>query len=79
MLTHTERKSGMLFADKLKTPTAQETHDVTVSRFKKIPADKKHTINLRQRHHIFLPRYDGRKSENGYLLRLSVSLMGARL
>jgi transposase, IS30 family len=44
MLTHTERKSGMLFADKLETPTAQDTHHVTVSRFKKIPAKKKNTI-----------------------------------
>jgi IS30 family transposase len=44
MLTHTERKSGMLFADKLETPTAQETRDATIRRFKKIPDDKKYTI-----------------------------------
>jgi IS30 family transposase len=44
ILTHNERKSGMLFADKLETPTAEETRKVTVARFKNIPRDKKHTI-----------------------------------
>jgi len=44
ILTHNERKSGMLFADKLETPTAEETRRVTVSLFKKIPRSKKHTI-----------------------------------
>ena len=44
ILTHNERKSGMLFADLLRTPTAEETRKVTVARFKNIPRDKKHTI-----------------------------------
>ena len=44
ILTHVERKSGMLFADKLATPTAEETHRATVRRFKTIPRKKRHTI-----------------------------------
>jgi len=44
ILTHNERKSGMLFADKLETPTAEETRRVTVLLFRKIPRDKKYTI-----------------------------------
>ena len=35
ILTHNERKSGMLFACKLETPTAEETRKATVSLFKK--------------------------------------------
>ena len=44
ILTHTERKSGKIFGDKLKTPTADETRIATVKRFEKIPKNKKHTI-----------------------------------
>lgn len=44
MLTHTERRSGMLFADKLEVPTAEETKATTIKRFKKIPRKKKCTI-----------------------------------
>jgi IS30 family transposase len=44
ILTHTERKSGVLFADRLETPTAEETNTATVRRFKKVSMKKKHTI-----------------------------------
>jgi IS30 family transposase len=44
ILTHNERKSGKLFADKLETPTAEETRKVTVLLFQKIPKEKKFTI-----------------------------------
>lgn len=44
ILTHTERKSGLLFADRLETPTAQETNMATVRRFKNIPPKKKYTV-----------------------------------
>ena len=44
ILTHVERKSGMLFADKLEKATAELTEEKTIKRFKKIPKNKKHTI-----------------------------------
>jgi len=44
ILTHNERASGKLFADKLKTPTAEETRKVTALLFQKIPSNKKHTV-----------------------------------
>jgi IS30 family transposase len=44
ILTHVERKSGLLFADKLKETTAKETKLRTIARFKKIPRKKKRTI-----------------------------------
>lgn len=44
ILTHLERKSGMLFADKLEKATAELTGEKTIKRFKKIPKKKKHTL-----------------------------------
>jgi len=44
MLTHVDRKSGILFADKLDRATAEETKNKTIERFKKIPRSKKSTI-----------------------------------
>ena len=44
LLTHTERKSGLLLADKLDVVTAEETKKKTIDRFKTIPARKKQTI-----------------------------------
>lgn len=44
ILTHTERKSGLLFADKLERPTAQETTDTTLARFSKVPKKKRLTM-----------------------------------
>lgn len=44
ILTHTERKSGILFADKLGRGTAQATKEKTIARFAKIPKEKKHTM-----------------------------------
>lgn len=41
ILTHAERKSGILFADKLQTVTAEETRMKTIERFKNIPRRKK--------------------------------------
>lgn len=43
ILTHTERKSGIIFADKLDAVTAEETKKKTVNRFKNVPRDKKIT------------------------------------
>jgi len=44
MLTHVERRSGMLFADKLEKATAELTKEKTIARFDKIAKDKKYTI-----------------------------------
>lgn len=44
ILTHVERKSGLLVADKLHRGTADQTNLTTIERFKKIPQKKKHTI-----------------------------------
>ena len=44
ILTHTERKSGLLLADKLDAVTAKETKRKTVARFKNIPKKKKRTV-----------------------------------
>lgn len=43
ILTHVERKSGLLLADKLECSTAEETKNKTIERFNKIPKSKKHT------------------------------------
>ena len=44
ILTHVERKSGILFADKLERATAELTEEKTIKRFEKIPRNKKHTL-----------------------------------
>jgi len=44
ILTHVERKSGLLLADKLDAVTAEETKKKTVDRFNTIPKSKKHTM-----------------------------------
>jgi IS30 family transposase len=44
ILTHVERKSGLLLADKLERGTAELTKLKTIERFKTIPKNKKHTI-----------------------------------
>jgi IS30 family transposase len=44
ILTHVERKSGLLLADKLAVVTAEETKLKTIERFKNISIKKKHTI-----------------------------------
>ncbi len=44
ILTHVERKSGLLLADKLAAVTAEETKKKTVERFKNIPPQKKQTM-----------------------------------
>lgn len=44
ILTHNERKSGLLVADILTTPTAEATKRATIASFKKIPRSKRHTI-----------------------------------
>ena len=44
ILTHVDRKSGLLFADKLEIVTAELTKIKTIERFEKIPKDKKYTI-----------------------------------
>jgi len=43
ILTHAERKSGLLLADKLERATKEATKEKTVARFKKVPKNKKHT------------------------------------
>ena len=44
ILTHVDRKSGLLLADKLERATAELTRQKIVTRFDKIPRRKKHTI-----------------------------------
>ena len=44
ILTHVERKSGLLFADKLERGTAELTKVKTIERFENMPKSKKHTI-----------------------------------
>lgn len=44
ILTHVERKSGLLLADKLDTATAETVKLKTIQRFKHIPKDKQYTI-----------------------------------
>ena len=44
ILTHAERRSGMIFADKLDVVTAEETRLKTIARFDRIPKQKKCTI-----------------------------------
>lgn len=43
ILTHVERKSGLLLGDKLDYSTAEETKNKTIKRFKTIPKNKKYT------------------------------------
>lgn len=43
ILTHVERKSGLLLGDKLEHSTAEETKNKTIERFKTIPKNKKFT------------------------------------
>jgi len=44
ILTHLERKSGLILADKLEAVTAKETREKTKARFRNIPKDKKITV-----------------------------------
>jgi IS30 family transposase len=44
ILTHVDRKSGYLLADKLDLVTAEIVQKVTVKRFRSIPQSKRHTI-----------------------------------
>ena len=44
ILTHTERKSGLILADKLAVVTAEETRKKTGARFKRISKEKKMTM-----------------------------------
>jgi len=44
ILTHVERKSGLVLADKLERATAEATKQKTINRFRKIPKEKKLTI-----------------------------------
>ena len=44
ILTHVERKSGLIMADKLERATAELTRQRTVKRFKRIPKDRRFTI-----------------------------------
>ena len=44
ILTHLERKSGLLLADKLERATGEITRERTIQTFKRIPNGKKHTV-----------------------------------
>ena len=44
ILTHVERKSGLVLADKLERGTAEMAKQKTIKRFKRISRDKRHTI-----------------------------------
>ncbi len=44
ILTHVDRKSGMILADKLERATAKLTRAKTIARFETLPRNKKHSI-----------------------------------
>lgn len=44
ILTHVERKCGLMLADKLERATAEVAKEKTIKRFKRIPGHKKYTI-----------------------------------
>lgn len=44
ILTHVDRKSGFLIADKLERATAEAVRKVTTTRFRRLPKKKRHTI-----------------------------------
>jgi len=44
ILTHVERKSGLLTGDKLERATKEATKEKTVARFQNVPKNKKHTM-----------------------------------
>lgn len=44
VLTHVDRKSGLLFADKLSRATAEATRRTTEKRFRGLPKKKRHTV-----------------------------------
>lgn len=44
ILTHVDRRSGLLLADKLEKATGKETSQTTIRRFKKVPRSKKRSI-----------------------------------
>jgi transposase, IS30 family len=44
ILTHVERKSGLLLADKLNRALAETTKQKTIDRFSNVPKNKKHTL-----------------------------------
>lgn len=44
ILTHTERKSGLILADKLNRATAEMTKEKTTKRFKRVPKNKRRTM-----------------------------------
>lgn len=44
ILTHVDRKSGLLLADKIDVATAEEVRKIIVDRFAKVPKKKRHTI-----------------------------------
>jgi len=44
ILTHLERKSGLLLADKLERATGEITREKTIQTFKRVPKSKKHSL-----------------------------------
>jgi len=44
ILTGTERRSGLIMADKLERATAEATKERTVGRFRRVPKNKRHTM-----------------------------------
>jgi len=44
ILTHTERKSGLILADKLDRATGEMAKEKTIKRFKGVPKSKRHTL-----------------------------------
>lgn len=44
ILTHVDRKSGFMLADKVEHATAENVRKITTRRFKKIPKKKRHTV-----------------------------------
>lgn len=44
ILTHVDRKSGLLLGDKVERGTAEQVRKITTARFKRLPKKKRHTI-----------------------------------
>lgn len=74
-----ERKSGMLFADKLEKATAELTGEKTIKRFEKIPRRKKHTLTYDNGTTFADHQETKRKTKHRYLFRFPLSFVGERM
>ncbi len=78
ILTHVERKSGLMLADKLKRGTAELTRLKTIERFKTIPKRKKLTMTYDNGTTFSEHEMTEKKNGNNDLFRPSLSFLGTR-